>query len=214
MNGQVPEPGVTTEMSNFLPGVVHCPSALLAGLGIGLGAYGFLRIFVINGKRCPSEARIYGKTVIVTGGNTGIGKTTAIMLAQRGGRVILACRNLTKGAAAVEEVKKKSGNEDVILKNLDLASTASIRKFAQDIVNTEERVDILLLNAGVMMTPYQLTKDGFELQFGVNHLGHFLLTHLLLDKLKVSAPSRVVSISSKLHYLGTLNYQDMMWENG
>ncbi len=113
----------------------------------------------------------------------------------------------------MEEVKK-SGNEKVILKNLDLASTASIREFAQDIVNTEERVDILQLNAGVMMTPHQFTKDDFELQFGVNHLGHFLLTHLLLDKVKMSAPSLVVSISSKLNYLGTLNYQDMMWKNG
>ena len=89
---------------------------------------------------------------------------------------------------------------------------ASIRKFSEDILETEDKIDVLLLNAGVMFTPYQVTEDGFELQFGVNHLGHFLLTHLLLDRLKASAPSRVVMVSSVAHMIGTINYDDMMWE--
>ena len=165
----------------------------------------------MNGVKCPSKARIDGKTVIITGGNTGIGKATAILLAERGGRIILACRNTKKGEAAVAEIKEITGNNDILFRNLDLASTASIRKFAHNILETEARIDVLLLNAGVMSTPYQLTEDGFELQFGVNHLGHFLLTYLLLDRMKESAPSRVVAVSSRAHYIGTMDFEDMMW---
>ena len=166
----------------------------------------------MNGRKCPSKARIDGKTVIITGGNTGIGKATAILLAERGGRIILACRNVQKGNSAVQEIKGKTGNESVFCKSLDLASMASIRKFSEDILETEDKIDMLLLNAGVMIPPYQLTEDGFELQFGVNHLGHFLLTHLLLNRLKTSAPSRVVVVSSLAHMIGTIDYDDMMWE--
>jgi len=188
------------------------PYFVCGAVAIGLGLYYLIRIFFVNGRKCPSKARIDGKTVIITGGNTGIGKVTAILLAERGGRIILACRNAQKANAAVQEIKEKTGNENVFFKNLDLASMASIRKFSEDILKTEEKIDVLLLNAGVMIPPYQLTEDGFELQFGVNHLGHFLLTHLLLDRLKVSAPSRVVVVSSLGHNFGTIDYDDMMWK--
>ena len=100
-----------------------------------------------------------------------------------------------------------SGNDSIFFRSLDLASCTSVRKFARDVLETEARIDVLLLNAGVMFTPYQLTEDGYELQFGVNHLGHFLLTYLLLDRIKESAPSRVVVVSSLGHRVGTL---DMM----
>ena len=188
------------------------PYSVLGAIGITLGFYYLYRIFFMNGKKCPSKARIDGKTVVITGGNTGIGKATAILLAERGGRIILACRNAQKGNSAVQEIKGKTGTKSVFFKSLDLASMASIRKFSEDILETEDKIDVLLLNAGVMIPPYQLTEDGFELQFGVNHLGHFLLTHLLLDRLKASAPSRVVVVSSRGHMVGTINYDDMMWE--
>ena len=174
--------------------------------------YYLIRVCLVNGVKCPSKVRIDGKTVIITGGNTGIGKLTALQLAKRGGRVIIACRDARKGDSAVLEIKKVSGSDTVFFKKLDLASTASIRKFAANILKTEEQIDILLLNAGVMFTPYGLTEDGFELQFGVNHLGHFLLTHLLLDRIKESAPSRVVVVSSLGHMVGNLDFEDMMWK--
>lgn len=173
--------------------------------------YYLIRVFLINGPTCPSKARIDGKTVVITGGNTGIGKETAKELAVRGGRVIIACRDTVKSAAAVAEIRTATGNEEVFFKKLDLASVDSIRQFAREIVREENRLDILILNAGVMFTPYMLTKEGFEFQFGVNHLGHFLLTHLLLHRLKESTPSRVVVVSSIAHKPGTLDFKDMMW---
>lgn len=190
------------------------PYCLLGGVGVGVGLYYLIRFLFINGVKCPSKARIDGKTVLITGGNTGIGKATAILLAERGGRIIIACRNAEKGAAAVAEIKEKTGKKDIFFRNLDLASTASIRRFAEQFLKSEERIDVLLLNAGVMFTPYQLTEDAFELQFGVNHLGHFLLTYLLLDKIKMSAPCRVVTVSSVGHIIGTMNFEDMMWKKG
>ena len=175
-------------------------------------AYYLIRVILINGTTCPSKARVDGKTVVITGGNTGIGKETAQELAARGGRVIIGCRDVAKSAAAVAEIRRKTGNEEVFFKKLDLASTDSIRHFAGEILREESHINILILNAGVMHTPYMLTKDGFEFQFGVNHLGHFLLAHLLLDRLKESAPSRVVVVSSILgNKVGLLDFEDMMW---
>lgn len=173
--------------------------------------YYSIRVFLINGTTCPSKVRIDGKTVVITGGNTGIGKETALELAMRGGRVIIACRDVVKSSAAVKEIRKVTGNEEVFCKKLDLASADSIRQFAGKILKQENRLDLLILNAGVMFTPYMLTKEGFEFQFGVNHLGHFLLTYLLLDRLKDSTPSRVVVVSSLAHNMGTLDFKDMMW---
>eukprot|EP00062_Callorhinchus_milii_P021490 gi/632978261/ref/XP_007905810.1/ PREDICTED: retinol dehydrogenase 12-like isoform X1 [Callorhinchus milii] len=156
-----------------------------------------------------SDIRLDGKTVLLTGGNTGIGKETARDLAKRGARIIIACRDMEKGTAAVKELVEDSGNESIIVKKLDLADTKSIREFAAQINDGEEQINILINNAGVMMCPYSKTADGFEMQFGVNHLGHFLLTYLLLDLVKRSSPARIINVSSTAHKMGSINFKDL-----
>lgn len=165
----------------------------------------------IQGPRCLSNRHIKGKTVVITGGNTGIGKETAMDLATRGAKVIIGCRNLEKGQAAVQEIQTRSGNEKVFVEKLDLSSLASVRQFADGILKNEPRLDILINNAGVMGCPYQMTEDGLEMQFGVNHIGHFLLTLLLLDLMKQSGPSRIINVSSLAHRFGTgvINFDDI-----
>ncbi|XP_013412744.1 retinol dehydrogenase 13 [Lingula anatina] len=168
-----------------------------------------------GGGICRSTARLDGKTVVITGANTGIGKETAIDLAKRGARVILACRDMKKGQQALEEVSNVSESPNsVVLHHLDLASLKSVRKCADEILKKEEKIDILINNAGVMMCPYTKTEDGFEMQFGTNHLGHFLLTNLLLDRIKASAPSRIVNVASRAHEMGEMNFADLMGEKG
>ena len=139
-----------------------------------------------------------GKTAIVTGSNTGIGKETALDFAKRGARVILACRDEEKATKAAKDIIAKTGSDKVLVRILDLSSFESVRAFAKVINETEERLDILVNNAG-LATPYQLTKDGYETVFQVNYLSHFLLTLLLMEKIKKSVPSRIVNVSSKLH---------------
>uniref|UniRef100_A0A3B3Z380 Dehydrogenase/reductase (SDR family) member 13b.1 n=1 Tax=Poecilia mexicana TaxID=48701 RepID=A0A3B3Z380_9TELE len=153
---------------------------------------------------CTSKAKLHGKTVIVTGSNTGIGKTTAIELAKRGARVILACRSKQRGEAALQDVKRESGSNQVVFMQLDLASLKSVRSFAENFLKTEPRLDILINNAGLFI--FGRTEDGFGMTFGVNHLGHFLLTNLLLDRLKECGPSRVVNVSSGAHNWGTVDF--------
>ncbi|XP_053484156.1 retinol dehydrogenase 12 [Ictalurus furcatus] len=156
-----------------------------------------------------SMVRLDGKTVIITGANTGIGKETTRDLAKRGARIIMACRDIVKAEAAQKEIVTESGNQNVIIRKLDLADTKSIRAFAEVINNEEKQLHILINNAGVMMCPYSKTADGFEMQFGVNHLGHFLLTLLLIDLLKKSAPSRIIILSSMAHSWGTIKLDDI-----
>ncbi|XP_044539861.1 retinol dehydrogenase 13, partial [Gracilinanus agilis] len=166
----------------------------------------------VGGGRCPSKATIHGKTVIITGANTGIGKETARELARRGGRIILACRDLDKCEAAAREIRGDTLNPRVDARRLDLASLKSIRAFAKQIVEEEERVDVLINNAAVMRCPHWTTEDGFEMQLGVNHLGHFLLTNLLLEKLKAAGASRVITVSSLAHAAGRMDWEDLNWE--
>jgi len=158
------------------------------------------------------RVKLTGKTVIVTGSNTGIGKETAKELAKRGARVVLACRNAERGNAAVREIIEDTKNENVVCQILDLSSLSSIKKFADDFNQNETRLDILVNNAGIWVTERSDTPDGFETEFGTNHLGHFYLTNLLLQKLKASTPSRVVTVSSKLHTRGKLNFEDLQFE--
>ena len=167
-----------------------------------------------QGPKYNSKRSLQGKTVVITGGNTGIGKETAVDLASRGAKVIIGCRNLQKGKEALNEIKERSGNSNVSLEEIDLASLESVRKFADKFLNSEPRLDILINNAGVMACPYQKTKDGFEMQFGTNHLGHFLLTMLFLDRLKSSQPSRIINVSSKGHRMGSgkINFEDINYE--
>lgn len=155
------------------------------------------------------ETRLDGKTAIVTGANTGIGKETALDLANRGARVILACRDLNKAINAADEIRKKTGNGNVFVELLDLSSFKSIRQFCAKINKQEERIDILLNNAGIMACPQWKTKDGFEMQFGTNHLGHFLLTNLLLDKIKQTDSARIVNVSSLAYERGRMNWDDI-----
>lgn len=143
---------------------------------------------------------LQNKTVIITGANSGIGKAAALQLAAAGANVVMACRSLERGQAALEDVKRTSGNPRVELMQLDLASQASIRRFAADFLANHPRLDVLIHNAAnfdhTLKQPV-LTEDGVETIFATNHVGPFLLTHLLLERLKASAPSRVITVASK-----------------
>ncbi|XP_065809141.1 retinol dehydrogenase 13 [Labrus bergylta] len=177
--------------------------AVFAGAGVLA-----LRRWLAGGV-CRSKVRLDGKTVLITGANTGIGKETAMDMAQRGARVILACRDITRARIAADEIRLRSGNGNVVVKKLDLASLQSVRDLAKEVQENEDRLDILINNAGIMMCPKWTTEDGFEMQFGVNHLGHFLLTNCLLDLLKKSTPSRVVIVSSLAHEKGHIHFDDI-----
>ena len=157
---------------------------------------------------------VAGKSVVITGGNAGIGKETAVGLAQQGARVVITSRDVGRGAAAVEEIRRRSDSETVEAMQLDLASFPSIRAFATDLLARDDRLDVLIDNAGLILRRRTETEDGFETTFGVNHLGHFLLTNLLLDKLRASAPSRVVVVSSDAHKQvgGGLDFDDLQSE--
>ncbi|OBI81432.1 SDR family NAD(P)-dependent oxidoreductase [Mycobacterium asiaticum] len=156
-----------------------------------------------------------GRTVVVTGANTGIGYHTAAELAFRGAHVVLAVRNLEKGNTALARIIAVKPDADITLQELDLGSLASIRRAAQALRASYPRIDLLINNAGVMWTPKQVTEDGFELQFGTNHLGHFALTGLLLDHLLPVRGSRVVTVSSLGHRLrAAIHFDDLQWERG
>ena len=154
---------------------------------------------------------ILGKTVIITGATSGIGKETARDLAWRKARIILACRNIKKGLETAVEIIESSGNKNVEVKKLDLASFQSIHEFAEEINEEVERVDILINNAGCGGLVSK-TKDNLDSVFQVNYLSHFLLTNLLLDKLKASSPSRVINVSSIQHANGNINFDDLCSE--
>ncbi|XP_043948136.1 retinol dehydrogenase 13 [Drosophila biarmipes] len=174
---------------------------------IGVGIY-LLKDYMQGGqfKKVTDET---GKVFIVTGANTGIGKETALEIARRGGTVYLACRDMNRCEKARKDIIKETNNQNIFSRELDLSSLESIREFAAGFKKEQSRLDVLINNAGVMRCPKTLTKDGFELQLGVNHIGHFLLTNLLLDVLKKSAPSRIVVVSSLAHTRGTMNVDDL-----
>ena len=154
-----------------------------------------------------------GRVAIVTGSNTGIGYEAAAVLARAGAHVVLAVRNPEKGNAALARIVAASPKADVTLQELDLGSLASVRRAADALRSKYPRIDLLINNAGVMWTPKQLTEDGFELQFGTNHLGHFALTGLLLDHLLPVRGSRVVTVSSFGHRIrAAIHFDDLQWE--
>lgn len=159
-----------------------------------------------------SDVRLDGKTAIVTGANTGIGKEIAKDLASRGAKVIMACRDMAKGEQAARDILRVVKGAKVVARQLDLADTKSICQFAENIYDTEKTLHYLVNNAGVAICPYSTTADGYEMQFGVNHLGHFFLTFLLLDLLKHSAPSRVINVSSAIHAMGKIQFDDLSGE--
>jgi len=147
-----------------------------------------------------STPRVDGKVFIVTGGSVGVGYETAKALAQLGGHVIIGTRNKEKGEKAVETIKKETGNDKVENLQLDLADLSSVRSFANEFLKKNIPLHVLINNAGIYMPPFSLTVDGFENQFASNYIGHFLLTILLLDLLKKSAPSRIINLTSFAHF--------------
>jgi NAD(P)-dependent dehydrogenase (short-subunit alcohol dehydrogenase family) len=149
-----------------------------------------------------------GRTAVITGANTGLGFETAKALAEKGARVVIAVRNVDKGKQAADRIRG-----DVEVQELDLTSLASIRSTAETLKSRFDRIDLLINNAGVMTTPKGTTQDGFELQFGTNHLGHFALTGLLLDRILDVPGSRVVTVSSNGHKMGgAIHWDDLQWE--
>jgi NAD(P)-dependent dehydrogenase (short-subunit alcohol dehydrogenase family) len=154
-----------------------------------------------------------GRTAVITGANTGLGFETAAALAARGAQVVLAVRNLDKGKDAAAHIAAATPGADVQLQELDLTSLESVRAAAAQLRSDHDRIDLLINNAGVMYTPKSSTKDGFEMQFGTNHLGHFALTGLLLDRLLPVAGSRVVTVSSLGHRIcAAIHFDDLQWE--
>ena len=154
-----------------------------------------------------------GKFHLVTGANSGLGFASARVLAGRGASVLLACRDLEKGRRAIAAIRAETPAADVRLIRLDLASLASIRAAAAEVLATCTRLDVLMNNAGVMAVPFARTADGFEMQFGTNHLGHFALTTHLLPLLKAAPGSRIVTVSSAMHWRGRLAADDPCFEH-
>ncbi len=185
----------------------------LAGVAVlVLVALYFLRKFFAGGV-CHSKAQLKGKTVIITGCNTGIGKETVRDMSKRGARVVMACRNLELANQAANEIQEETRG-DIRVVQLDLASLKSVRQCAKDILEEEDRIDILINNAGVMTCPLMKTEEGFEMQMGTNHLGHFLFTNLLLEKIKSgNRPARIVNVSSLAHTGGNIDLDDLHFRN-
>ncbi len=150
-----------------------------------------------------------GKTIVVTGANSGLGLETTRLLSRRGAHIIMACRTASKAEAAMRDVRDSNPDAALEFMPLDLADLASVRAFAEAFGAAHERLDVLLNNAGVMALPRTETVDGFEMQIGTNHLGHFALTSLLMPKLLETKGARVVQVSSLMHKVGSMRFDDL-----
>jgi len=159
-------------------------------------------------------SNLSGKTIIVTGGNSGLGFESVKVFAGKGAEVIMACRSLEKGGKAKAEILKNIPEGKIEVAELDLADLNSVHRFVKNFQQNHSRLDVLLNNAGIMTTPYFKTKDGFEGQLGTNHLGHFALTGLLLPVLEKTPKSRVVNVSSMAHKQGKMDFDNLLFENG
>lgn len=169
---------------------------------------------------CPPELfeqDLSGRCIIVTGANSGIGLITARQLAKQGASVVMACRRVSEGETCAADIRKKYPSAKIEVRELDLGDLSSVRKFAKEFLVDHDTIHALLNNAGVMACPQGKTVDGFETQIGINHLGHFLLTELLLDAIKKGAPSRIVNVSSCFHdeamgKEGKMDFDDLFFE--
>uniref|UniRef100_A0A3Q2XXZ2 Zgc:64106 n=1 Tax=Hippocampus comes TaxID=109280 RepID=A0A3Q2XXZ2_HIPCM len=162
-------------------------------------------------RACPTQLK--GKTAIVTGGNSGIGKFIAMDFARRGARVILACRSVSRGAAAAQEIQAQTGNPDVHVRQVDLSSLDSVREFTEKILEEERALHILVNNAAVSGLPREITKDGFDVSFATNHLDHENMHLKVLYLIKNSAPARIVTVSSVNHKKGEVDFSHFRGEN-
>jgi NAD(P)-dependent dehydrogenase (short-subunit alcohol dehydrogenase family) len=153
-----------------------------------------------------------GRIAVVTGANSGLGLATARELARAGAEVVMACRNTEKGEAAADKIRAAEPSADVTVEQLDLGDLGSVQGFAERFSDGSQRLDLLINNAGIMAPPRRLTADGFESQFGTNHLGHFALTGRLLGRLLASPEPRVVTLSSLAHQLGRIRFSNLQGE--
>jgi NAD(P)-dependent dehydrogenase (short-subunit alcohol dehydrogenase family) len=165
----------------------------------------------MSSSTLPSQA---GKVAVVTGANSGIGYHVALGLAGAGARVVLACRDETRGTEALNRMRATAPDADILLRRLDLADLSSVRGCAEELLAENEGIDLLLNNAGVMALPQRQTTDGFEMQLGTNHLGHFAFTGRLLPGLLTRPGARVVTMSSFMHRLGRMNFDNLDGERG
>lgn len=171
-------------------------------------------LFSSNGWTTESMPDQSGRTVIVTGANSGLGFEATKALAGKGAHVVMACRSVDRGEDARESIREELPAASLSVRELDLADLSSVQSFAETFTDEYDSLDVLCNNAGVMAIPRQQTADGFEMQFGVNHLGHFVLTGLLLDTLEsTSGETRVVTHSSGVHERGHIDFEDLHWEN-
>lgn len=154
-----------------------------------------------------------GQIVVVTGANNGLGKASTHLMAANGAHVVMAVRAVSKGETAADEIREDVPHAQLTVMALDLADLTSVRAFATDFTAAHDRLDVLMNNAGVMATPQMTTQDGFELQFGTNHLGHFALTGLLIDTILATPNSRIVNVSSGAADAGKIRFDDLMFTN-
>ncbi|CAH2094885.1 unnamed protein product [Euphydryas editha] len=193
--------------------VPNLPIVILSGVTASVGALCLFKD-LYGGVSFDKNILAEGKTVIVTGATSGIGKEASWEFAKRGAKVFMACRNMAKCEEVRREIVLETHNKYVYCRPCNLASADSIRSFVERFKSEEPHLDILVNNAGVMETPKGVTRDGFETQLGINHFGHFLLTELLLDTLQKSAPSRVVIVTCSAHQKGKIHKEDLnMTEN-
>ncbi len=155
-----------------------------------------------------------GSVAVVTGANSGMGLEVSRALARKNAAVVLACRDNDRGRAASESIRSGIPEARVEVMTLDLASLASVRRFAEAFLGGHNRLDVLVNNAGVLLVPYDTTEDGFERHFGINHLGHFALTGLLMDRLLATSASRIVTVGSRGHIMGRIDFANLMYESG
>jgi NAD(P)-dependent dehydrogenase (short-subunit alcohol dehydrogenase family) len=154
------------------------------------------------------------KTALVTGANSGIGKAVAMGLAEAGARVLMACRSERRGQRARDDIVRKSGNRRVDLLVADLSTTGGVRSLAQQVTSSYRRLHVLVNNAAVLTGTRRITAEGHEMQLFVNHLAPFMLTNLLIDLVKASAPARIINVSSTAHSSGTIDFDDIQHERG